>query len=155
MKILSGMLGAVAVMALLAGPALAQDGRAKYGEPDKGKTPTEIAAEKDAERAYQRSLGNIPAQKSQGPGGSRARARRPNAAKAPPAKPKAKTDQAADTKAGKRKIEDTGSGAHAGITMSRTRKPEMTESLLFSPMTIRGIELATASWCPRCINIRP
>ena len=63
------MLGAVAVIALLAGPALAQKGPAKYGETDKDKTPTEKAAEKDAERAYQRSLGNIPEQKSTDPWG--------------------------------------------------------------------------------------
>ena len=69
MKILSGMLGAVAAIALLAGPALAQRGPAKYGETDKDKSPTEKAAEKEAERAYQRSLGNIPEQKSTDPWG--------------------------------------------------------------------------------------
>ena len=69
MRILSGMLGAVAAIALLAGPALAQRGPARYGETDKDKTPTEKAAERDAERAYQRSLGNIPEQKSTDPWG--------------------------------------------------------------------------------------
>ena len=68
MKILGGMLGTVAVIALLAGPAVAQN-VPQYGETDKGKSPSEIAAEKDTERAYQRSLGNIPAQKSQDPWG--------------------------------------------------------------------------------------
>ena len=68
MKILSGMLGALVAIALLAGPALAQS-VPQYGETDKGKSPSEIATEKDAERAYQRSLGNIPAQKSQDPWG--------------------------------------------------------------------------------------
>jgi len=99
MRILSGMLGAVAVMALLAGPASAQGGPAKYGEPDKAKTPTEIAAEKDAERAYQRSLGNIPAQKSQDPWGIARESAPANAAKAPPTKPKAKNETKAETKA--------------------------------------------------------
>jgi hypothetical protein len=88
------MLGAVAVIALLAGPALAQKGPAKYGEEDKPKTPAEIAAERDAERAYKRSLGNIPEQqKSSDPWGTvRSDSAPPKAAaKAPPAKPKAKS----------------------------------------------------------------
>ncbi len=52
-----------AVMALLAsGPAYAQqDGHVqRYGEKDKEKTREQIQAEKDAERAYKRSLRNIP-----------------------------------------------------------------------------------------------
>ena len=93
MKILDGMLGAVAVIALLAGPALAQN-VPQYGETDKGKSPSEIAAEKDAERAYQRSLGNIPAQKSQDPWGIARESTPANAAKAAPAKPKAKAENA-------------------------------------------------------------
>jgi hypothetical protein len=52
---------AAAVITLLAGPAYAQSQHVpKYGEPAKTKSPTEIEAEKEAERAYQRSLGNIP-----------------------------------------------------------------------------------------------
>ena len=100
MKIPGRILGAVAVIALLAGPASAQGGPAAYGEPDKDKTPAEIAAEKEAERAYRRSLGNIPEQqKSSDPWGSmRSDGAPPKAAaKAPPAKPKAKS---ADTKTG-------------------------------------------------------
>jgi hypothetical protein len=100
MKIPGRILGAVAVIALLAGPAWAQGGPARYGEPDKDKTPAEIAAEKDAERAYRRSLGNIPEQqKSSDPWGSvRSDGAPPKAAaKAPPAKPKAKS---ADTQTG-------------------------------------------------------
>jgi len=96
MRILSGMLGAVAAIALLAGPALAQKGPARYGETDKDKSPTEKAADRDAERAYQRS-GNIPEQKSTDPWGI---ARGDSAAKADkvaPSKPKAKS---ADTKPG-------------------------------------------------------
>jgi hypothetical protein len=100
MKVVGRIVGAVAVTALLAGSALAQKGPARYGETDKDKTPTEKAAEKDAERAYQRSLGNIPEQKgvdpwgiARGDGGAKADA--PKSDK--PAKPKAKS---ADTKAG-------------------------------------------------------
>jgi hypothetical protein len=51
---------AAAVIALLAGPAYAQSKPARYGDPTKVKSPTEIEAEKEAERAYQRSLSNIP-----------------------------------------------------------------------------------------------
>jgi len=97
MKILGGMLGAVVAIALLVGPALAQKGPAKYGETDKDKSPSEKAAEKEAERAYQRSVGNIPEQKSTDPWGI---ARGDSAAKADkvaPSKPKAKS---ADTKPG-------------------------------------------------------
>jgi hypothetical protein len=54
---------AAAVVALLAGPAHAQTQSVpKYGELDKDKTPQEKASERDAERAYQRSLHNIPDQ---------------------------------------------------------------------------------------------
>jgi hypothetical protein len=53
---------AAAVVALLAGPAFAQTATVpRYGELDKEKTPQQKAAEQDAERAYQRSLSNIPA----------------------------------------------------------------------------------------------
>jgi hypothetical protein len=97
MKVVGRILGAVAVMALLAGSALAQQGPARYGETDKDKTPTEKAAERDAERAYQRSLGNIPEQKSTDPWGIARGDGAAKADKAAPAKPKAKS---ADTKAG-------------------------------------------------------
>ena len=53
---------AAAVIALLALPAYAQ-GQApvpQYGDIDKTKTPQQIEADKEAERAYKRSLGNIP-----------------------------------------------------------------------------------------------
>jgi hypothetical protein len=62
---------AAAVIALLAGPALAQSQAIpKYGETDKTKSPQELAAEKQAEQAYKRSLGNIPEQKSSDPWGT-------------------------------------------------------------------------------------
>jgi len=106
-RVRSRTLGAVAVMALLAAgtilPAAAQTPSVqKYGDPDKVKTPSEIAAEKEAEKAYQRSLGNIPAQKSTDPWGTvRSDDAPPKAAKAPPSKPKAKTDaKSADSKTG-------------------------------------------------------
>jgi hypothetical protein len=90
------MIGIVAVMALLAGPAFAQTPNVqKYGDPDKVKTQADIAAEKETERAYKRSLGNIPEQKSTDPWGTvRSDSPAPKAAaKAAPAKPKtARTD---------------------------------------------------------------
>ena len=98
MQVVGRILGAVAVISLLAGPAAAQKGPAKYGEEDKAKTPSEIAAEKEAERAYRRSLGNIPEQqKSSDPWGTvRSDSTQPKAAaKAPPAKPKAKSAEGA------------------------------------------------------------
>jgi hypothetical protein len=62
---------AAAVIALLAGPAFAQSQSIpKYGETDKTKSPQELAAEKQAEQAYKRSLGNIPEQKSSDPWGT-------------------------------------------------------------------------------------
>src|SRR5258705_3075915 len=52
---------AAVVIALVAGPAYAQSKSVpKYGDADKEKTPQEIEAEREAERAYKRSLGNIP-----------------------------------------------------------------------------------------------
>ncbi|MBR1232123.1 hypothetical protein [Bradyrhizobium sp. AUGA SZCCT0182] len=96
------MIGIVAVMVLLAGPALAQQAPVQqYGEPDKEKSPSEIAAAKEAERAYKRSLGNIPEQKSTDPWGTvRSDNAAPKAAAKPPAKPKAaKTDIKTETTA--------------------------------------------------------
>ena len=51
---------AAATMILLAGPALAQSHVQQYGEADHEKTAVEKNAEKDANEAYKRSLGNIP-----------------------------------------------------------------------------------------------
>jgi hypothetical protein len=97
MQAVGRILGAVAVIALFAGPAAAQKGPAKYGEEDKAKTPAEIAAEKDAERAYRRSLGNIPEQQKTDPWGTvRSDSTPPKAAaKAPQAKSKAKSAEGA------------------------------------------------------------
>jgi hypothetical protein len=54
--------GAAAIIALLAGPAVAQEKSIpKYGDVAKPKTWGEMEQEKETERAYQRSLGNVPA----------------------------------------------------------------------------------------------
>ena len=97
------MIGIVAVMALLAGPAQAQTQAPaiqKYGDPDIEKTQAEKTGEKEAEKAYRRSLGNIPEQKSTDPWGTmRSDGAPPKAAaKAPPAKPKAKSDAKTEVK---------------------------------------------------------
>ncbi len=90
MQVVGRILGAVAVIALLAGSAVAQKGPAKYGEEDKPRTAAEIAAERDAERAYRRSLGNIPEQQKTDPWGTvRSDSAPPKAAAKAPAKPKA------------------------------------------------------------------
>ena len=93
---------AAIVIASLAGPAFAQSKSIpKYGELE-GKKPHEIAAEKEAERAYQKSLGRIPEQKgSSDPWGSVRSDSAPKTApsktvaKDPPAK-RAKADAKAD-----------------------------------------------------------
>ncbi len=83
------------MIALLAGPVYAQN-VPKYGEADKEKSPAEKEADKEAQRAYQRSLGNIPEQKSADPWGVVRSDNAPKAAvKTTHAKPKAKTDSAA------------------------------------------------------------
>ncbi|MBI5129879.1 MAG: hypothetical protein HZA66_10580 [Rhodopseudomonas palustris] len=52
---------AIVTFALLAGPAFAQTApMQKYGDPDPEKSRNEIEAEKQAERAYKRSLSNVP-----------------------------------------------------------------------------------------------
>ncbi|KRQ89416.1 hypothetical protein [Bradyrhizobium valentinum] len=95
------IVGMVAVMLLLAGPAWAQSQpMQKYGDPDKVKTPAEIRAEKEAEQSYRRSLGNIPEQKSTDPWGTMRGDGAPKAAakdtaKAPPARPKATSAEGA------------------------------------------------------------
>jgi hypothetical protein len=63
-------LAAAVMMSLLTAMAFAQNAVPRYGETDKDKTPSEIAAEKEAEQAYKRSLGNIPDQGSTDPWGA-------------------------------------------------------------------------------------
>jgi hypothetical protein len=75
-----------AVVALLAGPAYAQS-VPKYGDPDKVKSPQQIESEREAERAYRKSLGNIPDQRATDPWGNvRSDSVPKPAAKAAPAK---------------------------------------------------------------------
>jgi hypothetical protein len=86
---------AAMIAVLLAGPAWAQKNVPKYGDTDKDKSPTEKEAEKEAERAYKRSLGNIPDQGPTDPWGNvRSDGAPKPAAKTPPAK-RAKVDGAA------------------------------------------------------------
>ena len=89
--------GLVAVIAVLAGPAWAQMPQPHVlgpGEREPDKTRTQIEAEKEAERAYKRSLGNIQEQKSADPWGiargdsGTSKASDKAATKASPAKPK-------------------------------------------------------------------
>ena len=62
---------AAMLVALLAGSAHAQQQPVpRYGDLGKAKSPQEIAAEKEAERAYKRSLGNIPDQGPTDPWGN-------------------------------------------------------------------------------------
>ncbi|WP_454627905.1 hypothetical protein [Bradyrhizobium cenepequi] len=51
---------AAMMIALMAGPAFAQDAVPRYGDVDKDKTPQQKEEERNAERAYKRSLRNIP-----------------------------------------------------------------------------------------------
>ena len=53
---------AASIVMALAQPAVAQQQQPiqKYGEEDKEKSPTELRAEKDAQKAYGNSLKNIP-----------------------------------------------------------------------------------------------
>ena len=95
---------AAAILALLAGPVFAQSKPVpRYGE-DSSKTPQEIAADKAAEKAYNKSLGNIP---DQGPVDPWGNARSTNAPKNPPksaakaaSKSAAKTTTPSATKTG-------------------------------------------------------
>lgn len=86
------VVAAAVMVAFLAGPAFgqAQQPMQRYGEPDKEKTAQELRAEKEAEAAYKRSLGNIPAQKQADPWGNVRSDAKPEAktpeAKAAPAK---------------------------------------------------------------------
>jgi hypothetical protein len=75
------------IAALLAAPAFAQAPKKvpAYGETEKDKTPEEKRAEREAEKAYERSLGNIPTQKAVDPWGN-VRGDAPKETKAPAAK---------------------------------------------------------------------
>jgi hypothetical protein len=97
---------AAAIIALLAGPAYAQTGGEhvqRYGETSAPKTPQQIEADKQADKAYQNSLGNIPDKGPTDPWGNarsadapKSSAKQPtkSAAKAAPAKPRTNTGNA-------------------------------------------------------------
>jgi hypothetical protein len=60
-----------AMIALLAGPAYAQQAVPQYGDINKAdKTPAQIQADKAAEQAYKNSLGNIPDKGTSDPWGT-------------------------------------------------------------------------------------
>jgi hypothetical protein len=82
-------IAAAVMFALIAASALAQEHVPQYREEDKEKTAVQQADEKRAERAYQRSLNNVPDQKPVDPWGI---ARGDDASKksAAPAKPTVK-----------------------------------------------------------------
>jgi hypothetical protein len=88
---------AAAIIAALTGPALAQQAAVpRYGEVDKEKSFNEKERDKEAERAYQRSLGNVPEKGPVDPWGNARSAEAPKpAAKAAAPKPKTKTGEAA------------------------------------------------------------
>jgi hypothetical protein len=86
-------LGAAAIFALLAGPVLAQQQAPvpRYGEKDKEKTYNEKQLERDAERAYQRSLGSVPEKGPVDPWGNARSVGEPKAAVKTDTKAAAKT----------------------------------------------------------------
>jgi hypothetical protein len=84
---------AAAIVALLAGPAYAQDHVQRYGEEDKTKSLTEQQSDKDAEQAYKRSLGNIPDKGPTDPWGSARSSDTPKTAAKPVAKTSAKSSK--------------------------------------------------------------
>src|SRR4051794_26774818 len=72
---------AAGILAMIAAPAPAQQAPVQaYGEKDKDKTLTQQQIEKDAERAYRRSLGNVPDKAAIDPWGSARGAEAPKAA---------------------------------------------------------------------------
>ena len=95
---------AAAIIAMLAGPAWAQKSVPRYGEKDKDKTPSELQQERDAERAYKRSLDAVPEKGPVDPWGNAraveapkgdAKAAAKTEAKTAPPKAKAKTGETA------------------------------------------------------------
>jgi hypothetical protein len=83
---------AAAMIASLAGPAYAQDPVPRYGETAKPKSPQELATERNAEKAYKKSLSNIPNQGPVDPWG--------NVRSETPPKPVGKASSAKPSKAG-------------------------------------------------------
>jgi hypothetical protein len=89
------VLGAAVMIALLAGPAYAQNAVQRAGEPDHVKTEQEKAGDREAEKAYRHSLGNIPDKGPTDPWGTmrsdnsppKAASKGTSTAKSPSAKP--------------------------------------------------------------------
>jgi hypothetical protein len=69
MRVFRAALVVAFFVAFLAAPAYAQQ-VPRYGEETKDKTPQQLEADKAAERAYKRSLGNIPDQGPTDPWGT-------------------------------------------------------------------------------------
>jgi hypothetical protein len=91
------LVAATMTMVSLAGPAFAQDDHVpRYGEVDKEKSPEQKAADKAAQDAYKRSLGNIPDQGPTDPWG----AVRSNGGSATATPPKAAAAKNKKTKTG-------------------------------------------------------
>jgi hypothetical protein len=91
---------AAAMLAVLAGPAFAQQKPVpRYGE-DSSKTPQEIEADKAADKAYSKSLGNIPDQGPVDPWGNARSTDAPKSAAKAASKSAAKTAPAKPTKTG-------------------------------------------------------
>ncbi|MBV9560006.1 MAG: hypothetical protein JOY90_06025 [Bradyrhizobium sp.] len=82
------VLFAFVMLAAWAAPALAQDHVQGYGEADKEKSMLQQQEEKDRQRAYQRSLGNIPDKGPSDPWGAVRSNDAPKGAAAPAAKAK-------------------------------------------------------------------
>ena len=95
---------AAAIIALLAAPAYAQSPDQhvpRYGETATPKSPQQIESEKQADKAYKNSLGNIPDKGPIDPWGIARSADAPKAAtKAAPAKPRINTGSATNSKTG-------------------------------------------------------
>ena len=84
---------AAAIIAALAGPGWAQQKpMQRYGEKDKPKTWGEMEQEKEAERAYKRSLDSVPEKAPVDPWGNARNVGEPKAAAKSDAKAAAKTD---------------------------------------------------------------
>ena len=88
---------AAAIIAALTGPGWAQQAAVpRYGEVDKEKSFNEKERDKETDRAYQRSLGNVPTKGPVDPWGNARSAEAPKPpAKAAAVKQKAKTGDAA------------------------------------------------------------
>ena len=90
---------ALIMMVSIAAPAFAEDNHVpRYGEEDKEKSATQKQADKDAQEAYKRSLGNIPDKGTTDPWGAARSTKAPKPAPAKTTKAKAKPSGTADAK---------------------------------------------------------